>query len=89
MHLLFQEKLWVVKGKFWLMNNVDLLLLAQQRINKLKEYGLDSESIEEFKSKIKIVSEEERETLGKELFELITSKSFKDETDYEKIIEQN
>lgn len=69
------------------MNNVDLLLLAQQRINKLKEYGLDSESIEEFKSKIKIVSEEERETLGKELFELITSKSFKDETDYEKVIE--
>lgn len=69
------------------MNNVDILLLEQQRIDKLKEYGLDSESINEFKSKIKIVSEEEKETLGKELFDLITSKSFKDETDYEKVIE--
>lgn len=69
------------------MNNVDILLLEQQRVEKLKEYGLDSDSINEFKSKIKIVSEEEQETLGKELFELITSKSFKDETDYEKVIE--
>lgn len=69
------------------MNNVDLLLLEQQRIDKLKEYGLDPESIKEFKSKIKVVSEEEKITLGKELFELVTAKSYKDETDYEKVIE--
>lgn len=69
------------------MNNVDLLLLEQQKIDKLKEYGLDKESIEKFRSKIKIVSEEEKTSLGKDLFDLITSKRFKDETDYEKVIE--
>ena len=68
------------------MNSVDILLLEQQRVNKLKEYGLDSDSINEFKSKIKIVSEEEKDSLGEKLFKLISSKSFKDETDYEKVI---
>ncbi len=69
------------------MNNVDLLLLEQQRIDKLKEYGLDPESIKEFKSKIKVVSDEERSSLGKELFDLVTSNSYKDEPDYEKVLE--
>ena len=69
------------------MNSVDILLLEQQRVDKLKEYGLDSDSINEFKSKIKIVSEEESTKLGAELFDLINSKNFKDETDYEKVIE--
>ena len=69
------------------MNNVNLLLLEQQKINKLKEYGLDKESIKEFRSKIKVVSDEDRVALGRELFELITSKSFNDENDYEKVLE--
>ena len=38
------------------------------------------DSINEFKSKIKIVSEEESTKLGAELFDLINSKNFKDET---------
>lgn len=69
------------------MNNVDLLLLEQHNIDKLKSYGLDPESIKEFKSKIKVVSEEEKTTLGKELFDLVNSKNYKDETDYEKVLE--
>ena len=69
------------------MNNVDILLLEQQRNEKLKSYELDQESINNFKSKIKIVSEEEKETLGKKLFDIINSKTFEEETDYEKVIE--
>lgn len=69
------------------MNNVNLSLLEQQRIEKLKEYGLDLESIEKFRSKIKIVSDEEKTSLGKELFDLLTSKGYDDDTDYEKVIE--
>lgn len=69
------------------MNNVDILLLEQQRMDKLRSYGLDPESIKEFKSKIKIVTEEEKAILGKELFDLLTNKKYKDETDFEKVIE--
>ena len=69
------------------MNNVDIILLEQQRNEKLKSYELDQESINNFKSKIKIVSEEEKETLGKKLFDIINSKAFEEETDYEKVIE--
>lgn len=69
------------------MNNVDLVLLEQQRVDKLKEYGLEPSSIKELKDKVKKVSAEEGKKLGKELFELVTSKNFKDETDYEKVLE--
>lgn len=69
------------------MNNVDLLLLEQHDIDKLKAYGLDPKSIKEFKSKIKVVSEEEKSALGKELFDLVNSKKYKDETDFEKVLE--
>lgn len=69
------------------MNNVDLSLLEQKKAELLKKYGLDQKSIEEFKSKIKVVSKEEKTALGKELFELLISKDFDDETDYEKVIE--
>lgn len=69
------------------MNSVDLLLLEQQRIDKLKQCELDQESIKAFTGKIKVVSEEEKIALGKELFDLVTSKGYKDETDYEKVIE--
>lgn len=38
--------------------------LEQQRQDKLKQYGLDEESIKEFRSKIKVVSYDESNTLG-------------------------
>ena len=50
------------------MNNVDILVLEQQKADKLRSYGLDSKSIDDFKSKIKEVSLKEKETLGRELF---------------------
>lgn len=69
------------------MNNVKLLSLQQEREEKLKKYGIDQEKIEEFKSKIKKVSTEEKEKLGKELFELISKKGYNDKTEFEKVIE--
>lgn len=69
------------------MNNVDILVLEQQKADKLRSYGLDSKSIDEFKNKIKKVSLKERETLGKELFDLINDRKYQDETDFEKVIE--
>lgn len=69
------------------MNNVDLMLLEKQKIDKLKKNGLDPDGINEFKSKIKKVSKKEKEALGKELFDLLMSNSYNDSTDWEKIVE--
>lgn len=46
--------------------------LEQQRQEELKKYGLDEESIKEFRSKIKKVSYEESQRLGSELFNGLT-----------------
>lgn len=67
------------------MNNTSLVMLENNRIEFLKKYELDSESIKKFKETIKQVSEEESTELGKELFELISKKGFND--DYEKALE--
>ena len=67
------------------MNNTSLVMLENNRIEFLKKYELDSESIKKFKETIQQVSEEESTELGKELFELISKKGFND--DYEKALE--
>ncbi len=67
------------------MNNVSLMALEGNSTELLKKYGLDSASINEFKSKIKQASKEESDYLGKSLFELVAKKGFND--DYEKVIE--
>lgn len=67
------------------MNNVDISLLAQDRETKKKSYGLDEEGIANFRSKIEIVSKEEREGLGKGMLECISKKGFGDDVD--KVIE--
>ncbi len=56
------------------MNNASLILLENAKLKKLEEYKLDERSISEFKDKIKEVDDETKNNLGKELFELISSK---------------
>lgn len=56
------------------MNNASLILLENAKLKKLEEYKLDERSISEFKDKIKEVDDETKKNLGKELFELISSK---------------
>lgn len=60
------------------MNNVSLVELENERIEALKKYGLDTDSINEFKSKIKKVSQEESDKLGEELLKMIFNKKFND-----------
>lgn len=60
------------------MNNVDLSLLENQRKELLKKYGLDTDGIKEFKRKIKKVTVDQSNELGKELFEKLSKKSFND-----------
>lgn len=67
------------------MNDINILLLEQTKNKKLEQYGLDVKSIETFRKKIKKVTEEEAETLGKELFDTIFKSGFNDNED--KIIE--
>lgn len=67
------------------MNDINILLLEQTKKEKLEQYGLDEKSIEKFRKKIKTVTEEEAETLGKELFDTIFKSGFNDNED--KIIE--
>ena len=67
------------------MNNTSLVMLENNRVEFLKKYELDPESIKKFKETIQQVSEEESTELGKELFELISKKGFND--DYEKALE--
>ena len=67
------------------MNNASLAMLENHRMELLKKYELDLENIKKFKEKIQQVSEEESTELGKELFELISTKGFND--DYEQALE--
>ena len=67
------------------MKKVRLNDLENNKNDKLKQYKLDKESIEEFRSKIKQVSEEENNELGNKLVEYIFIDYFND--DYEKVIE--
>lgn len=63
------------------MNNTSIIDLEKSREEKKKKYGLDSEGISEFRSKIKVVSEEEADRLGKEMFDCIAKKGFNDNLD--------
>ena len=56
------------------MNNTSLAILENIKLKKLKDYRLDENSISEFKNKIKQVDDETKNILGKQLFELISSK---------------
>lgn len=67
------------------MKKVKLKELEDNKVNKLKQYKLDKDSINEFKSKIKNVSIDESNKLAKELTDLIFKEDFND--DYEKVIE--
>lgn len=67
------------------MNDVSLIELENARKELLEKYSLDIESISTFKSKIKSISKEEADNLGKELFEIISKRDFKD--DFEQVIE--
>ena len=53
--------------------------LVNKENNRKKELGIDLDSINEFKKKIKNVSEEEAENLGKELFNRVFKNSYKDD----------
>ena len=53
--------------------------LVNKENNRKKELGIDLDSINEFKKKIKNVSEEEAEQLGKELFNRVFKNSYKDD----------
>lgn len=66
------------------MNNTSLLVLEQERLEKLKSYELDEESINLFRSRIQSVAKEESEKLGKQLFDMVVKKGYKD--DYEKAL---
>lgn len=60
------------------MNDVSLFSLEKKNQNLLNQYGVDENSIREFKSSIDEVDEESRNNLGKELYELIAKKGFSD-----------
>lgn len=63
------------------MNNVMLTELENYREILLQSNDLNKDAIDAFRASIKPVSAEERESLGKELFELVSTKQFKDSTD--------
>lgn len=67
------------------MNNTSLYDLENKRKELLRNNGLDEESIKEFRDKIKVVDDETKDSLGKQLLDLISKKDFND--DYEKVIE--
>ena len=72
------------------MNNASLILLESTKLKKLEDYKLDEKSISELKRKIKQVDDETKNILGKELFELISSKRKSSKIDEEftnKVIE--
>lgn len=56
------------------MNDTSLVLLENAKLKKLEECKLDEKSISEFKGKIKKVDDETKKNLGKDLFDLISSK---------------
>lgn len=68
------------------MNNVSINKEKEHRQEGLKYNELEEKDINEFRSKIKKVSKEESKRLGKELYDLITKKDYKD-NDKTKVIE--
>lgn len=72
------------------MNNASLDVLENKKTELLKSYELDSDSISSFQSKIKKISPEESDELGKQLYDCIYSKTFNDRVengpDYKTVI---
>lgn len=62
------------------MNNKNLDILNQECENFLKSRSLDIESINQYRSSIKQVSREESDELGKQLFEILLKKDYRDDT---------
>lgn len=64
------------------MNNADLIKLEQEKENKLKKYKLDEKNIkscrEELEKERKIVSQEESDKLGEELYQFISYRNFQE-----------
>ena len=58
---------------------------ASESYEILNKYGLDDKSIKEFRSKIKRVSDSEKESLGSELLNIISKKGFND--DFNRVLE--
>lgn len=67
------------------MNLINLKKLEDENLEKLKSYYIDSSSIAHFKSNIKQVSAEEADRLGKDLVNLLSSKSYRDDQ-YDKVL---
>lgn len=60
------------------MNEFNLKEALKQKQQFLKDKGIDEESIKSFRGKVKKVSKEESNKLGKELFDLVNTKGYKD-----------
>ena len=67
------------------MNNASVVSLENEREELLKKFGLDPESVEEFRCKIKKVSQEEADRFGKEMLEMISKRGFND--NFDKVVE--
>ena len=61
------------------LSNFSFANIDTQKNNRKKELGIDNESIEEFKKKIKNVTEEEAENLGKKLFNRLFNGNYNDD----------
>ena len=61
------------------LSNFSFADIDTQKNNRKKELGIDNESIEEFKKKIKNVTEEDAENLGKELFNRLFNGNYNDD----------
>lgn len=69
------------------MNNADIIKIEIERKQVLEKYGLDENSIKNFRTKISKVSEEESNVLGQELFELISKKDYSEDKELDKVVE--
>ena len=70
------------------MNNVSLEAIEKTREEELKEFHLSSDDLNEARSKIKIIDEDESNKLGKELFEMLTNKTVKyQDYNFDEVIE--
>lgn len=68
------------------MKLINLKELEDMNLEKLKNYYIDDASIAKFKSNIRQVSKEEADSQGKELVELLSSKSYRDLEDRDKVL---
>lgn len=69
------------------MNDVNILEIEEKRKQSLKKYGIDEDITKDFKKRNSNVTEEERNSLGKELFELISKKGYNEETELNKVVD--